>query len=404
MHTRKSTHKKIILAILMLNIFIVMVGVGLVTPILPQLILGMGASGQSIGLLVAAYGITQFLLSPLTGQLSDRYGRKAFIVGGGIVYAVAKCLFAAGDSLWMLYASRLLEGVAAALIVPPMMAYVADVTTTEERAKGNALLCAAMSFGFVVGPGLGGFLAVYGVKVPLYVATGAAIAGVVVSLVCLPESLSTEQMNETRAKVRRRESFLKRYAQSLRSKYAMLFMLVFVMTFGLANFESVFGLYVTDRIHFSPQDIALILTTGAVIGVGMQALLVAKIMKRFGETRVITASLLFIATAYVVLLLAKAFWSIFLVTFCIFFATAMLRPALTTKLSKMAGNEQGYVAGMNNAYMSMGNIVGSTLAGIFYDVNRFAPFLAGGSILFLAFLMTLKLKEKHPVESEMSNT
>ncbi|MET3290079.1 UNVERIFIED_CONTAM: putative MFS family arabinose efflux permease [Brevibacillus sp. OAP136] len=239
---------------------------------------------------------------------------------------------------------------------------------------------------------------------PLYVATGAAIAGVVVSLVCLPESLSTEQMNETRAKVRRRESFLKRYAQSLRSKYAMLFMLVFVMTFGLANFESVFGLYVTDRIHFSPQDIALILTTGAVIGVGMQALLVAKIMKRFGETRVITASLLFIATAYVVLLLAKAFWSIFLVTFCIFFATAMLRPALTTKLSKMAGNEQGYVAGMNNAYMSMGNIVGSTLAGIFYDVNRFAPFLAGGSILFLAFLMTLKLKEKHPVESEMSNT
>ncbi|MET3290080.1 UNVERIFIED_CONTAM: MFS family permease [Brevibacillus sp. OAP136] len=153
MHTRKSTHKKIILAILMLNIFIVMVGVGLVTPILPQLILGMGASGQSIGLLVAAYGITQFLLSPLTGQLSDRYGRKAFIVGGGIVYAVAKCLFAAGDSLWMLYASRLLEGVAAALIVPPMMAYVADVTTTEERAKGNALLCAAMSFGFVVGPG-----------------------------------------------------------------------------------------------------------------------------------------------------------------------------------------------------------------------------------------------------------
>lgn len=161
---------KRILAILMINIFIVMVGVGLITPILPELIIEFGASGRAIGLLVAAYGITQFLLSPITGQLSDRYGRKVFIVVGVIIFAVAKFMFAIGDELWMLYTSRLLEGVAAALIIPPMMAYVADITTTEERAKGNSLLAAAMSFGFVIGPGLGGLLAGYGTRVPLYTA------------------------------------------------------------------------------------------------------------------------------------------------------------------------------------------------------------------------------------------
>jgi len=153
----KITGNKKILAILMFNIFIVMVGVGLITPIMPQLIVEFGASGQSIGLLVAAYGITQFLLSPQTGQMSDRYGRKTFIIAGAVVFAAAKFIFAIGDALWMLYTSRLLEGVAAALIVPPMMAYVADITTMEERAKGNSLLAAAMSFGFVVGPGLGGY-------------------------------------------------------------------------------------------------------------------------------------------------------------------------------------------------------------------------------------------------------
>lgn len=138
----------------MINMFIVMLGVGLVTPILPALITDFGASGQTIGFLVAAYGITQFVLSPITGKLSDQYGRKSLIVAGVAVFALAKIIFAIGSELWMLYCSRLLEGVAAALLVPPMMAYVADMTTTEERAQGNGLLGAAMSLGFVIGPGL----------------------------------------------------------------------------------------------------------------------------------------------------------------------------------------------------------------------------------------------------------
>ncbi|MEK3951091.1 MFS transporter [Paenibacillus sp. FSL H7-0703] len=383
---------KRILGILMINIFIVMVGVGLITPILPELIIEFGASGRAIGLLVAAYGVTQFLLSPMTGQLSDRYGRKAFIVVGGIIFAVAKFIFAIGDELWMLYTSRLLEGMAAALIIPPMMAYVADITTTEERAKGNSLLAAAMSFGFVIGPGLGGLLAGYGTRVPLYIATGAAIIAVIFSMICLPESLSKEQMKAARARITRKESMYKQYVRSLKSKYAMLFVLVLVMTFGLANFESVLGLYVTNRFQFSPQDISIILTAGAVIGVGMQALVVAKIINKFGEQRVIKGSLLFTSAAYILFLFTIDFWSIFLLTSLIFFATAMLRPALNTQLSKMAGNEQGYVAGMNNAYMSVGNIVGPTLAGFLFDTNMFAPFIAGCCILLGTFLLTLKMK------------
>lgn len=386
------TNNKRILAILMINIFIVMLGVGLITPILPKLITEFGAGGQSIGFLVAAYGLTQFLLSPITGQLSDRYGRKTFIIAGVIVFAAAKFIFAIGNALWMLYTSRLLEGVAAALIIPTMMACVADITTTEERAKGNSLLAAAMSFGFVLGPGLGGLLAGFGTRVPLYAAAGAAVIAVVFSIICLPESISKEQMNAARAKVAPKESIFDQYAKSLRSKYVMLFVLILVMTFGLANFETVFGLYVTNRFQFTPQNISIILTAGAVIGVGMQALVVAKVIKIFGEQKVIKGSLLIVSLGYAVLLLAKEFWSIFFITSGIFFANAMLRPALNTLLSKRAGTEQGYAAGMNNAYMSVGNIAGPTLAGFLFDINMFAPFIAGCCILFITFLMTIKLK------------
>ncbi|MDF1587071.1 MFS transporter, partial [Marinimicrococcus flavescens] len=168
-----------------------------------------------------------------------------------------------------------------------------------------------------------------------------------------------------------------------KSKYAMLFVLILVMTFGLANFESVLGLYVTKRFQFTPQNIAMILTTGAVIGVVMQALIVAKAIKKFSEKKVIKGSLLTTSLAYVILLLAKDFWGIILLTSVIFFATAMLRPALNTQLSKMAGNEQGYVAGMSNAYMSVGNIIGPILAGVLFDANMFAPFIAGSSILLM---------------------
>ncbi|MCP1358928.1 MFS transporter [Aneurinibacillus migulanus] len=193
------------------------------------------------------------------------------------------------------------------MIVPPAIAYVADITTIEERAKGNSLLSAAMSFGFVIGPGFGGILAEYGTRVPLYAATGAAIAGVVFSIVCFPESLSKEQMKAARTKTPQKESFLKQYAKSLKSKYAMLFVLVLVMTFGLTNFESILGLYVTNRFQFSPQNIAMILTTGAVIGVGMQVLIVAKVIKMFGEKKVIKGSLLFTSSLMLYFYLPKTF-------------------------------------------------------------------------------------------------
>src|SRR5690606_11373139 len=108
--------------------------------------------GTAIGALIATFSLAQFLISPIVGELSDRYGRKIFIVIGLIIYSLSMILFGLSEHLWLLFVARFLTGTGAALITPPIMAYIADITTIEERGKGMGLLGAAISLGFTIGP------------------------------------------------------------------------------------------------------------------------------------------------------------------------------------------------------------------------------------------------------------
>jgi MFS transporter, DHA1 family, multidrug resistance protein len=388
-----------VMAILMINMFITMVGVGLIVPIMPALMLEFGASGQTVGLLIAAFGFTQFLFSPLAGGLSDKYGRKGLIVIGIGSFAVSQFIFAIGTELWMLYVSRLLEGIAAALIMSPIMASVADITTLEKRAKGTGLLSASMSLGFVVGPGIGGFLAEFGLRMPLYVSTATAVLATLISIFFLPETLPKEAMEKAKTEEKKQESIFKQLVYSIKGPYAMLLILVFVMTFGLGNFEAVFGLFVDIQHGFTPKDIAIVITVAALIGVGIQAVVIHKLIDRFGEKNVVSASLLFAAISFILVLLANSYWVVFGTTLCVFLATSILRPAINTMLSKMAGNEQGMVMGMSNAYISLGNILGPSLAGFLFDVNIFYPYMVASFITFILFVVVVRSKPQYEKET-----
>jgi len=382
---KKGQLRKGPLIILMVNMFIGMIGIGLVIPVLPAFLESFGASGQTLGLLVATFSLTQFLFSPMAGELSDKYGRRKFILFGMGCFALSELLFAVSQSLWLLYVSRLLGGVSAAFLVPAVMAYVADITSEEMRAKGLGLLGAAMSLGFVIGPGLGGFLAEYGVRIPFYFASGVAVAALILSFFLLPETLSKKAQLKARRALKKGESFFRQLLRSTRAPYAILLLLVLAMSFGLANYESIFGLFVDQRFGFTPKDIAIVITSAAILGVLIQAVVVDKLVALFGESKVVNGSLAFTAISYLFILFARGFWSVLVVTLLTFLATSILRPAINTLLSKMAGDEQGYVAGMNNAYMSIGNVLGPAVAGFLYDVNMSWPFLVGSAVFALCF-------------------
>ncbi|WP_028545400.1 MFS transporter [Paenibacillus taiwanensis] len=373
------------LFILMINMFIAMLGIGLIIPVLPEFLKEFGATGKAAGYLVAAMGLTQFIFSPIAGEWSDRFGRKKLIIAGLLLFSGSNLIFAIADQIWMLYVSRFIGGIGAAAMIPSMMAYVADVTSVESRGKGLGMLGASMSLGFVIGPGIGGFLAELGIRAPFYVSAGVGAIAMIVSLLVLPETLSVEQRQQLIKHKQKSEHIFKQLAQSIKAPYWIFLFLMFTLTFGLANFEAIFPLFVDQKYGYTARDISILITVGALVGVFIQALFIDKLLKKFGERRLINVTFL-AAAATLVLMLFSGNMLYMLVMIVLFFTfTSILRPAINTLLSKLAGEEQGFVAGMNNAYMSLGNIFGPALAGILFDIHLDLPYSVGAIILVISF-------------------
>lgn len=376
--------------LLMINIFLAFTGIGLVVPIMPTYMSELGISGGTVGLLVAAFSLTQLLLSPYAGRLSDRIGRKKVIVAGLIVFALSELIFGLANVAWLLFVSRLLGGLGAALIMPAVMAYVADTTSYQERAKGMGLINAAITTGFIIGPGIGGYLADLGMRVPFFCAAGAGAIAALVTVLILPESLSEEKRAEAQASKKSQESFWTQLVRSYREPYFFGLIIVFVMAFGLANYDTVFGLFVDQKFGFTPKDIAFVITFGSIAGAVVQVSAFGWILNKFGENRVIATCLITAALFILLTLFVSGFLAICVVTFILFLSMDVLRPAVGTQLSKMAGeSQQGFVAGMNSAYTSLGNIAGPIVAGYLFDLDINYPYVAASLVLAVCFVLSL---------------
>ena len=176
------------------------------------------------------------------------------------------------------------------------------------------------------------------------------------TLLLLPESSAKQEAPTMLG--RKQKSLAVQLVRSFREPYFLSLIIVFVLSFGLANYETVFGLFVDHKFGFTPKDIAMIITFGSIAGAVVQATIFGWILNRFGEKRVITLSLLTAGICILLTLFVHKYWLIFLVTFLVFLSIDILRPAIGTQMSKLAKDQQGYVAGLNSAYTSLGNIAG----------------------------------------------
>ncbi|MCP1311880.1 MFS transporter [Paenibacillus tyrfis] len=384
------------LLILVFNLFLVFSGIGLIVPIMPKFMESLGITGGIMGLLVAAFSLTQLLCSPLAGRLADSFGRKRMIVIGLTVFAFSEVLFGIASSPALLFVSRLLGGISAAMIMPAVMAYAADITTKEERAAGMGYINAAITTGFIIGPGIGGYIAEFGIRVPFYAAGVAGIIAACITLFILRESLpSKENTADTPSDAREWGGLLSQLRYSYKEPYFLSLIIVFVMSFGLANFETIFGLFVDHKFGFGPKDIAFIITFGSIAGAVVQATAFSWIMKRFGEQRIISLCLIFASLFILLTLFVHTFWLIFAVTFIIFLAIDILRPAISTQMSMVAKDQQGYVAGLNSAFTSLGNIAGPIVAGFLFDLDVNYPYTLACLILFICFVVSVKGKKNN---------
>jgi len=376
MKTRKPT------LILSFTLLVVMLGYGMVLPVMPFYIEALGAGGRELGWLMASYSLMQLIFAPLWGTLSDRIGRKPVLTVGVLGYAVALLLFGLAKSYWMLFAARSLSGILSSATMPTAMAYIGDSSSQKERSGGMGQLGAAMGVGVIFGPLLGGLLSADSLSLPFFIGSALAFIAFLMVIFILPESHSRAPGDKQARWLNRaalRETFL--------SPAGILLLLVFIMSFGMTSFQGIMGLYVVDKFNFTTTQVGSIWVVLGAMMIVVQGGLIGPLTRRFGEPRLILAGLAggvlcFLGMAasvdYLTTLLAVGGFSI---------ALGLIGPSLNAHLSSFAGEHQGTVMGMNSASTSLGRVAGPLWAGYLYEVNIEYPYLSGAAAFFLSLLV-----------------
>lgn len=372
--------------ILSFTLLVVMLGFGLVIPIIPYYMEAFGAGGTELGLLVASYAVMRLICGPIWGSLSDRIGRKPVLMIGIFGYGVTMILFGLATELWMLFAARILAGILSSATSPTTMAYIGDSTSEEERGRGMGVLGAAIGIGTILGPGVGGLLALNSLATPFFLAGGMSVVALLLVWWLLPESLSAAARQAVQQQARPSAGDL---ARALVSPMGALFFLALLVAFATTALYSIFGLYALAKFDFGPELVGGILMVVGLVSAVAQGVLIGPVTKQWGETPVIGVTM--VATAAGFILIALSATPLTFLGAVAFFtlATALLTPTVAALTSKRTTFEQGITMGISNAYTSLGRIVGPLLAGIALDVALELPMLLAATVMLAGALASM---------------
>ncbi len=374
------------ITILFFTLIIVMMGFGMAIPVLPFYVDSFGASASQLGLLMSLYGVMQFIFAPVWGGLSDRYGRKPLILLGVLGNAISQLMFGLATSLWMLYAARALAGILSAATLPTAMAYISDSTTAEKRSSGMGMIGAAMGIGMVLGPGLGGLLSTDSLALPFLIAAGLSTVALVLIVALLPESLPEERRH---AEAAFKGPQFGQLWHALFGPIGLLLVMAFTITFGLTNFEAVFGLFAKERFGYGSAQVGGILMFIGVVSAAMQMGMTGPLTRRFGEVGTLRLALGVTVIGFGLMLLAQNLAGILITVLIFVGGNALLNPVTSALISRRATMPQGAAMGLNNSYQSLGRIIGPTWAGLLFDANITLPYLSGALITAVALGISL---------------
>ena len=374
--------------ILSFTLAVVMLGFGMVIPIFPFYIESMGASGNELGLLVAISPFMQLVFAPIWGEISDRKGRKPVLLIGLLGYGISMLLFGLATQLWMLFIARGVGAILSAATLPTTYAYIGDSTSEDDRGSGMGILGAAIGLGMVLGPGLGGWLAADSLSTPFFITAGLCLVTLLFIWLFLPESLAAQERPESRIKLAPAAQ-IRQLWQALFSPIGVLLFMAFLVSFGLTNFQAIFGLYALEKFDYGTEQVGWILTGVGLVSAITQGALTGPLTKRWGEASVIKITLLLSSISFGTLLLANSFLTVLLTTCFFTLPNALLRPAVISLTSKHATTKQGMAMGLNNSFTSLGRIIGPIWAGYAFDINVHYPYLSGAAIMFIGFLISL---------------
>jgi MFS transporter, DHA1 family, tetracycline resistance protein len=405
------------LLVIFVTVFIDLVGFGIVIPVLPYYVEGtkFNASTRMVGLLFASYSVMQLICSPILGRLSDKYGRRPILFISLLGTSLGFFIMGIAWTLWMLFLGRLIDGITGGNI-STAYAYVADITTPENRAKGMGVIGAAFGMGFTFGPAIGGIMSKWGISVPLYFAAGLAFCNAILLYFVLPETVDKEHP----ARVSAAQGRWSQLAQALKqSRLAFVLSIYFLFVIAFSIMTASFALFTMYRFGFDASHNGYIFAMVGVVGAIIQGGLIGRLVKRFGELPLtITGALLFALSLFMIPLIGPhTGWLTFILVGAGFaVGNSLATPSLTSLASKSVGPaEQGGVLGVTQSTASLARVVGPTLSSFLIysaiatqgadgkshnmsDHSIFATFWTAAVIMFLAFLISAYFTHSHAAE------
>ncbi|THF74202.1 MFS transporter [Cohnella fermenti] len=369
------------LAIVSLMLITTFIGFGIIIPVLPQAVSDIDPemANWHTGLMLALYSLVSFLLSPVWGAVSGRVGRRPVIMTGVLGFSVSFLLFGlAGDSLVLMYVSRLLGGLFSGAVTACIVAYVADITTNEERTKGMAVVGMSIGLGFTFGPFVGGLLSEISLSAPFYAAAALSLLTFLAALGILTESLSPERRAELRGqpKTSRWTAF--------QGPLKNLYVLAFFVTFSLAILEATMQLYGMSRFDVTPRQVGMMFFYCGLVGALIQGGVVRRQVKKGQETPYIAAGLVISAVGFFLLLTADS-WVTATICLCIFgIGNSLIRPCVTSLITQKTTVEQGIASGLSSSMDSLGRIVGPLLGTALLGAAAWMPFVLSGALSLAA--------------------
>jgi DHA1 family tetracycline resistance protein-like MFS transporter len=405
--------KKSALLFIFITILVDVIGIGIIIPIIPELIMELTGEGTAMAIiygmwLTTAFAGMQFLFSPVLGEISDQYGRRPILLLALLGLSIDYLIHAWAPTIIWLFVGRFLAGITGASFTVAS-AYIADISTKEEKAKNFGLIGAAFGLGFIIGPGIGGFFGEIDIRLPFYIAAGLTFANFIFGYFFVPESLTLEN--------RRPMNFMKMIpGVSLLSLRNYKGVLLLISAFFLANLAgqalpAVWSYYGIERYDWSPREIGVSLMVVGLLVAIAQGFLVGVVVKKIGKKKTVISGFILWTVGMFLFSQASEPWMLYAFLAPYAFggiAGPTIQGIISNQVSeKEQGNLQGAITGLVSVTAILGQLI---FAPVFYyfirpDTDIYgpgAPYALAAALLFIALLFAILAMKKMDLKDDES--
>lgn len=366
-------------------------------PLIPILGINLGLDELQIGLILSIFSLCQLFASPITGKLSDRFGRRPLLLFSQTSTLVGFLLLGIANNVWILVAARLVDGLLGSNMTVAQ-AYISDVTTPQQRTKSYSYSSAVFGAGLIFGPMISGVLLLINFSAPFFFAAGVSLLSIILVFIFLPESIIQKE-----EKIRLKLGDImpiketKRFFKSVETRGILISF--FLYSFGFFLFISTFALYSTNQLNTTPQQFTFYMAWIGILRVLFQSVLINPILKKVSENITLKVGIFAMVFTMVFLIFTTSYWIVYIPISFLAFGTGVVRPIMTSKLTKVVKKEEtGSLLGVNNSLNSIAQIVTPILGGVIlkYFPPQIIPLLSAivFSLIFLlwrwAFIKSFK--------------